>query len=42
MASSNIWNNIWSLKRNDNGDFLLTASENEKNVLIQSGAWSEV
>lgn len=42
MGSSNIWTNIWSMKMSNNSDFLLTASESEKNALIQSGAWSEV
>ncbi len=42
MASSDVYSTVFSLRRNDGRDYLLTVSPSEKQALLQSGLWAEL
>jgi hypothetical protein len=41
-SSQNSFENVWSLRRSDGGDYLVTTSPDELQVLLSSGNWKEV
>jgi hypothetical protein len=40
-ADKEVWGNVWSLRRADGGDFLVTALRGERDALVAGGAWAE-